>query len=121
MGSDPISISQMGSDPSSISRPLRLAFLGFGTVNRALHALLARRHDELARMGITHTVTGVASRRIGWRADVRGLDPDVPNGSDLGGVDAWLDAARPDVVLEAIALDPHTGQPALDYLRAALS
>jgi len=35
-------------------------------------------------------------------------------------VRAWLRAARPDVVFEAIALDPHGGQPALDYLRAAL-
>jgi homoserine dehydrogenase len=100
---------------------LRLAFLGFGTVNRALVALLARRRGALEALGIRYTVTGVASRRTGWRADARGLDPEAPNGPDLGGVTAWLDAARPDVVLEAIALDPHAGQPALDYLRAALA
>jgi homoserine dehydrogenase len=101
---------------------LRLAFLGFGTVNHALHALLERRRDALAREhGIEWVVTGVASRRIGWRADARGLDPAHPTGVDHGTVDAWLDAARPDVVLEAIALDPHAGQPALDYLRAALA
>src|ERR687885_191606 len=78
----------MGSDPVG---QLRLAFLGFGTVNRALHALLERRRDALAREhGVAFAVTGVASRRLGWRAGAR-------------------------------ALDPHAGQPALDYLRAALA
>ncbi|AHG88785.1 homoserine dehydrogenase [Gemmatirosa kalamazoonensis] len=101
--------------------PTRLAFLGFGAVNRALHALLLRRREALARdYGIEWVVTGVASRRMGWRADPGGLDPDAPHGADLGDVDAWLHAARPDVVLEAIALDPHAGQPALAYLRASL-
>jgi homoserine dehydrogenase len=106
---------------------IRVAFLGFGTVNRALHALLERRRDALAREhGITFVVTGVASRRTGWRAvarnaDARGLDPERPDGIDHGDVHAWLGAARPDVVLEAIALDPHAGQPALDYLRAAIA
>ena len=32
----------------------------------------------------------------------------------------WLAASKAEVVFEAIALEPHTGQPALDYLRAAL-
>jgi homoserine dehydrogenase len=96
----------------------RLAFLGFGTVNQALLALLERRRDALAREhGLTWSAVGVASRRLGWRLG----DPRAPEGPDLGGVDAWLDAARPDVVLEAIALDPRAGQPALDYLSAALA
>jgi len=106
---------------------VRVAYLGFGAVNQALHALLARRRDALARdHGLDVVATGVASRRLGWRADASGLDPSRPTGVDHAGVDhgsvdAWLAAARPDVVCEAIALDPHTGQPALDYLGAALS
>ena len=68
---------------------LRLAFLGFGAVNRALHALLLRRRAALARdYGIDWVVTGVAARRIGWRADADGLNPEAPNGVDFGGVDA---------------------------------
>src|SRR5215216_2613990 len=79
--------------------PARVAFLGFGTVNRALHALLCGRREALAREhGVDVQVTGVATRRGDWRA-----------------------ASRADVVLEAIALDPHTGQPALDYLRAVIA
>ena len=100
----------------------RIAFLGFGTVNRALHALLERRRESLARdHGIECTVTGVASRRIGWRASADGLDPLAPGGLECAGVGEWLAASRADVVFEAIALDPRHGQPALDYMRAALA
>jgi homoserine dehydrogenase len=100
---------------------VRVAFLGFGSVGRALHALLERRRDALARdHHIVCTVTGVASRRIGWRADAAGLDPSRPAGVACRDVRHWLAETRADVVFEAIALDPHTGQPALDYLRAAL-
>jgi homoserine dehydrogenase len=95
--------------------------LGFGTVGRALFQLLERRRVALERQyAITWSVTGVASRRIGWRADASGLDPTATSGVSCGGIDEWLDASRPDVVFEAIPLDPHSGQPALDYLRAAI-
>ncbi|MDB4889562.1 MAG: homoserine dehydrogenase, partial [Gemmatimonadetes bacterium] len=90
-----------------------IAFLGYGTVARALHELLVR-HD------IPIAITGVASRRIGWWANADGLDPAAPTGTECRDVHEWLAAAKADVVFEAIALEPHTGQPALDYLRAAL-
>jgi homoserine dehydrogenase len=103
------------------SRAVHIAFLGFGAVNRALHALLARRREALAREhGVACLVTGVASRRLGWRASRAGLDPLAPAGAACADVRAWLVAGAPDVVFEAIPLDPHAGQPALDYLRAAL-
>lgn len=105
-----------------MSRVARIAFLGFGTVHQALHALLGRRRDALARdHGIACTVTGVASRRLGWRASPTGLDPLAPAGVECAGIAAWLAESAPDVVFEAVALDPHTGQPALDYLRAVLA
>ena len=98
-----------------------LAFIGFGTVARALHALLERNRDALAREhDITFAVTGVASRRIGWRADAHGLDPTAPHGAGCADVHEWLASAKANIVFEAIALEPRTGQPALDYLRAAL-
>lgn len=101
-----------------------LAFLGFGTVARALHDLLGRHRVALEReYGITFTVTGVATRRTGWWADARGLDPAAPlpsTGVECRDVREWLTATRADVVFEAIVLDPHAGQPALDYLRAVL-
>lgn len=103
-------------------RVVRIAFLGFGTVNQALHALLARRRDALARdRGVECIVTGVASRRLGWRASGDGLDPRAPAGVACDDVREWLAASAPDVVCEAVPLDPHAGQPALDYLRAAIA
>jgi homoserine dehydrogenase len=107
------------------ARVVRIAFLGFGTVNRALRALLERRREALEREhAIECLVTGVASRRLGWRASHAGLDPiDLAGGgatAACAGVREWLVASAPDVVFEAIPLDPHAGQPALDYLRAVL-
>ena len=103
-------------------RAVNVAFLGFGTVGRALHALLARRRDPLAREhGIACRVTGVAARRTGWRADAAGLDPlDPAAGTGCRDVRAWLAQSRAEVVFEAIPLEPQSGQPALDHLRAAL-
>jgi homoserine dehydrogenase len=107
--------------PRTPTRVLRIAFVGYGSVNRALAALLDRRRTALARdHGITYSVTGVASRSLGWRADAHGIDPARPVGAPCADIHDWLAAARPDAVFEAIALDPNTGQPALDYLRAAL-
>lgn len=101
---------------------VNLAFLGFGTVNRALHDLLTHHRDALASdHDITFVITGVGSRRLGWRADAGGLDPANPSGAECHDVQEWLATARANVVFEAIALDPHTGQPALDFLRAALN
>ncbi len=98
-----------------------IALLGNGTVAHALQALLSSRRDALHReLGIGYTITGVASRRTGWRANPGGIDPATPDGLACGDVHEWLAASRADVVFEAIALDAHTGQPALDYVRAAL-
>lgn len=100
---------------------VRVAFLGFGNVGRALHALLERRRESLARdYGIECVVTAVASRGTGWRANATGLTPLPGAGGDCADILQWLAVGRPDVVFEAIALDPHTGQPALEYLRIIL-
>lgn len=57
-------------------RTYNLCFLGFGNVNRTLVRLLEDRRQELRdRYGIDFRVTGIASRRIGWIADAKGLDP----------------------------------------------
>lgn len=72
--------------------------------------MLRQRVALMSEYGITFEVTGIASRRGGWRAGAL----------ECRDVDEWLTAARPDVMFEAIALDPSSGQPALDYLRAAL-
>jgi homoserine dehydrogenase len=111
----------------------RLGLLGFGNVNRTLVELLRKKDTELhKRHGIQWQITGVASRRIGWRANAAGFDVAGilrASGSDaFGGIrgqgckryNDWLDAARPDVVFEATSLNVENGQPAIDHIRAAL-
>ncbi len=103
-------------------RRYAVAFLGFGHVGKALARLLEARRSELAvRYGVSCQATGVASRSLGWWADGDGLTLTNPRSAtrcyDIGD---WLLTARPDVVFESIALDAHTGQPALDFLAETL-
>jgi len=104
-----------------------LCFLGFGNVNRTLVRLLADRTEELrTRHGIAYRITGIASRRLGWIADPNGLNTEGVLQSDSklsnvqGSVNEWLADARADVVFEATSLNVKDGQPAVDYIRAAL-
>jgi homoserine dehydrogenase len=40
--------------------------------------------------------------------------------SSAAGISDWLEKSRPDVLFETTSLNPETGQPAIDYLRASL-
>jgi homoserine dehydrogenase len=95
--------------------------------------LLADRAPELRdRYGITFRITGIASRRLGWNANPDGFDisavcgAGAPGGEVLKSVSqpadvrAWLHAAQADILFEATSLNVHTGQPAVDHIRAAL-
>jgi homoserine dehydrogenase len=104
----------------------RVCFLGFGNVGRALLRLLTAKSAELREnYGIEWELTGVATRRMGWRASSAPIDvAALLTGNDQtpvhDGIDEWLAIARPDVVFETTSLNPETGQPAIDYLRASL-
>lgn len=104
----------------------RLCFLGFGNVGRALARLLVAKSAELRdAYGIEWEVAGVATRRLGWRAsehaiDVAALLAGKDETETQNGINEWLDRAKPDVVFETTSLNPETGQPAIDYLRASL-
>lgn len=106
-----------------------LALLGFGNVGRALARLLLDKAAEVRqRYGVDYRVTGLAARRLGWLADPAGLDvPAALDGRaagtpwDQGSLPAWLKAARADVLFENTSMNPQTGQPAIDYLKAGLA
>jgi homoserine dehydrogenase len=111
----------------------RLALIGFGNVNRSLVDLLRQKEIELReRHGIRWKITGVASRRIGWRVNTAGFAVEEllritgPDGfAEIQGEQCklyseWLTAAQPDVVFEATSLNVENGQPAIDHIRAAL-
>ena len=97
-------------------------------MNRTLVELLADREAELHSRGIQWRITGVASRRLGWIADASGLEAAFlatlespgPEQRRQSNVREWLAAARADVLFEATSLNVEDGQPAVDYLRAAL-
>jgi homoserine dehydrogenase len=106
-----------------------LCFIGFGNVGRALARLLEVKAAELRDShGIEFRITGIASRRLGWLCNSDGFD--VPallssaNPAELAssmlGMHEWLTCAKPDVVFETTSLNHETGQPGIDYVRAAL-
>lgn len=100
----------------------RLCFLGFGNVGRALARLLAAKSQELQeRYDVEYEIVGVATRRMGWRANGEAIDisntDEIPN---QNGLMEWLAAARPDVLFETTSLNPENGQPAIDYMRTSL-
>lgn len=107
-----------------------LACLGFGNVGRALAQLLESKRAELqARYDLTYTLTGLATRRLGWHVRPEGYTAaDLAAGevgTAVGPWDAlsladWLAQTRADVLFENTSMNPHTGQPALDYARTAL-
>ena len=104
----------------------RLCFLGFGNVGRALVRLLVVKSADLRdNYGIEWEITGVATRRMGWRASADAIDvAALLAGNDdtpaQNSITDWLALAKPDVLFETTSLNPETGQPAIDYLRASL-
>jgi homoserine dehydrogenase len=104
-----------------------ICFLGFGNVGRALARLLVAKSAELRESySIEWRITGIATRRMGWLSNENGFDVAAllagkeTETSSSTGVAEWLGKARPHVLFETTSLNPETGQPAIDYLRAAL-
>jgi homoserine dehydrogenase len=110
-----------------------VCLLGFGRVNRALLECSSRSASGF------RAITGSRGASRGSRRGAWGSSPtraasthaprspesssDRPFGFAQGkrrATCAWLRDARADVVLEATPLEPHTGEPAIAFLRAAL-
>ncbi|MGH2515503.1 MAG: hypothetical protein ACRDHP_07590, partial [Ktedonobacterales bacterium] len=130
---------------------LRLASLGFGNVGQALAVMLGEKAGELeSAYGLTFSFTGAYTRSSGgWIAPggvapaalaasgwPRGTGDSVPTREDMskqlellaggprefsGDALAFVRECPADVVLELTALNPLTGQPATDHIRAALT
>jgi homoserine dehydrogenase len=106
-----------------------LALIGFGNVGKAFVRLLAAKRDILRdRYAIDFRVTGIASRRIGWMAEIGGFDLDALAQGKLppeprprfSNVRDWLNAAAAHVLFETSSLNRNTGEPAAEHIRAAL-
>ena len=107
-----------------------LGFIGFGNVGRALARLLVAKSAELRQLyEIEWSITGLATRGMGWLSRPEGFQPSslLSNVVDESscpahsiGINEWLLEARPDVVFETTSLNHETGQPSIDYLTAVL-
>ena len=95
---------------------VRIALVGFGNVGRALARMILR-------TGVPFQVTALGTKSHGAVVDAQGLDL-VPL---LAGTDLPLRTLPPirelpaDVLVEISTLDPETGEPALSFIRDALT
>ncbi len=113
---------------------LRLALLGFGNVNRALARLIQRKTEALeAEHDLALTVTGIRTHSHGCAIDPDGLDlsaalsayddhslDDLHVGQPCPDAMTFIQTVPADLLIEATWMDPRTGQPATDLIRAAL-
>jgi len=116
---------------------MRVALLGCGNVGRALIALVAKKEQALLdERDLTLRFSGGSTRRAGAWIAPAGLTaaqlaasdwPTTPGAIPTGakaftgdGV-AFAAQAPADVIAELTTLNPQDGQPALDYVRAALT
>jgi len=112
----------------------KLAFIGFGNVARALARLLIRKEDLLkAQYNITFSTTGIATGSHGFTVNPSGLNIDkalelVESGKSLSPLSTFQVDNSIDIIKNSAAnfmfenspVDHHTGQPAIDHIRAAL-
>jgi homoserine dehydrogenase len=95
---------------------LRLALIGFGSVGRAFARLL-----DSKRSVYPFRITGVHTARHGTAIDLKGLPPDPQLGAAASSVDEFLDASRPEIVIEVTTLNPENGEPASTHIRQAFA
>ena len=111
-----------------------ICFIGFGNVARALVRLLERKRGLLqSQYDITYSITGIATGRHGFAVNQDGIDVNkalelveskqsiFPLSSfDVQGSLAVIKHSQAHVMFENSPVDHHTGQPAMDHVRAAL-
>lgn len=117
-----------------MAKTIRVMLVGFGNVGKAFARLLMRKAEELeANHGLKVVVTGIITGSHGAAIDPKGLNlskmlETVDNGSlsDLTGIGfkgnsfEFIEVCQADVLVETTPVNPRSGQPALDHLRAGL-
>jgi homoserine dehydrogenase len=115
---------------------MNIALLGYGNVARSLAKLLLRKADILkSDYDLTFKVTGIATQSRGYAIDPDGLSLEealrvVDAGDKLDTLHRldpvsdtfnFIETCPADLIMETTWLNPQTGQPATDYVRAALN
>jgi homoserine dehydrogenase len=113
---------------------VRLASIGFGNVGHALLPMLVEKADELQRRyQLTFAFSGALTRTAGGWIAPAGVSAtqllasgwptgDIPAGAEpfSGDAQAFIAACPADIVLELTTLQPESGHPAIEHIRAAL-
>jgi len=111
-----------------------LTFIGFGNVARALVRLLERKSDLMkSKYGITYSVTGIATGSHGFATNPEGLDANkaielVEDKQSISPLSTFqvedsfavIRHSSANIMFENSPVNHHTGQPAVDHVRAAL-
>jgi len=114
---------------------IRLALLGLGSVAQAFLRLLAQKQETLAAYNVSLKLVGVATKTRGIIINPAGIDParlleagqarqplsDLCPDCYLADPLEFIHQVPADVLLECITLNPTSGQPAVDYITAALN
>jgi homoserine dehydrogenase len=95
---------------------LKIALVGFGNVARALVPLL-----EDQRAAYPFRIVGIHTARHGTAWDQDGLPSDPVFGPAAPSVEAFLDLAQAEVMVELTPLDPVAGEPAVSHIRSAFA
>ena len=116
-------------------KEVKLALVGFGNVGKALVNLIETKRPILNRdFGFDPKVVGIATGRHGMALDPAGID--IPkavalseSGRHLDSLSAlpqpesvlqFIQTCQADVLFENSPVNHHTGQPAIDYVKAGL-
>lgn len=116
-------------------KQISLAMVGFGNVGRAFARLITRKRDTLQNdYGLSLKVTGIATLHHGMAIRSQGIDLEralalAESGASLAplgdaaqpaSIEDFIQACPADVLLENSPVNHETGQPAIDYVKAAL-
>ena len=114
---------------------LDIALLGFGNVGKALAELLLRKRETLeSGFGLTWRVIGISAHSKGIAIDAEGIDlhaalaavsegktlAELHKGPQVDDTSAFIAACNANLFFEGTYTNPEDGQPATDYVRAAL-
>jgi homoserine dehydrogenase len=114
---------------------LSLALVGFGNVGRALAQLLLRKQAALKQAyGITFQMNGIATGRHGLAINPAGIDlknalelaesgqslTELNRQPECNSILGFIQEVPANVLFENSPVNHHTGQPAVDHLKAAL-
>jgi homoserine dehydrogenase len=114
----------------------KLGLLGFGNVGKALAELLLRKEDDIQKKtGISFSVVGIATGSRGFAIDPNAIDLRqtldlLKSGQSLDSIHnsqftihnslEFIQNCGADALIETTPVNYDTGQPAVDYIRAAL-